>query len=223
MLQNLSEKLQLKEEKNLLIQGLPSSIEKQFAKLAFAKNVTPLLKARKIDFALVFALSESQLKGILRDVLPALNEDATFWIAYPKVTSKIATDLNRHYSWNCLKDAGFESACQVPLDHVWMALRFQRSETLIPVVEEEVEIEVEEFASVAQIDVKTIMVKPPADFVKLLRRSKAAASFFDTLPVSDKKEYVSWITGAKREDARSRRMEMAVDKLLAGKRNPSEK
>lgn len=221
MLQNLLEKLQLKEEKNLLIQGLPSSIEKQFVKVAFAKNVTPLLKARKIDFALVFALSELQLKGILREVLPALHDDATFWIAYPKVASKIATDLNRQYSWDCVKNAGFESACQVPLDHVWMALRFQRSETLIPVVEEEVEMaEVEEFAGVAQ---KTIMVKPPADFVKLLRRSKAAANFFDTLPVSNKKEYVSWITGAKREDARSRRMEMAVDKLLAGKRNPSEK
>ena len=221
MLQNLLEKLQLKEEKNLLIQGLPSSIEKQFAKVAFAKNVTPLLKARKIDFALVFALSEYQLKGILRDVLPALNDDAMFWIAYPKVTSKIATDLNRQYSWDCLKAAGFKSACQVPLDHVWMALRFERSETMVPVVAEEVEVE--DFGGVAQLDVKTIMVKPPADFVKLLRRSKAAANFFDTLPVSNKKEYVSWIAGAKREDARSRRMEMAVDKLLAGKRNPSEK
>lgn len=40
------EKLQLKEEKNVLIQGLPSSIEKQFVKLSFAKNVTPLLKSK---------------------------------------------------------------------------------------------------------------------------------------------------------------------------------
>ncbi len=37
----LLEKLELKDEKSILIQGLPSSIEKQFAKLAFAKNVTP--------------------------------------------------------------------------------------------------------------------------------------------------------------------------------------
>ena len=46
---SIVEKLQLSEERNLLIQGLPSSIEKQFAKLSFAKNVTPLLKSRKID------------------------------------------------------------------------------------------------------------------------------------------------------------------------------
>ena len=45
--QSLLEKLQLKDEKNLLIQGLPSTVEKQFIKLSFSKNVTPLLKSRK--------------------------------------------------------------------------------------------------------------------------------------------------------------------------------
>ena len=44
---SIVEKLQLNEERNLLIQGLPSSIEKQFAKLSFAKNVTPLLKKQE--------------------------------------------------------------------------------------------------------------------------------------------------------------------------------
>jgi hypothetical protein len=39
MLQNLLEKLQFTEQKNILIQGLPSSIEKQFAKIAFAKKM----------------------------------------------------------------------------------------------------------------------------------------------------------------------------------------
>ena len=69
--QNVFEKLQLKDEKNLLIQGIPSSIEKQFAKLTYAKNVTPLLKSKKVDFALIFALSQQQLNQILREVLLA--------------------------------------------------------------------------------------------------------------------------------------------------------
>jgi len=46
-MQSLFEKLQLKDEKNLLIQGLPSSIEKQFVKLYYSKNVTPLLRSKK--------------------------------------------------------------------------------------------------------------------------------------------------------------------------------
>lgn len=128
MSQTLFEKLQLADEKNLLIQGLPSSIEKQFNKLSFAKNMTPLLKSRKIDFALVFAVSENQLNCILKDVMPSLKEDSKFWVAYPKSTSKISTDLNRERSWNRLTSEGYESLDRVELDHVWSAMLFGRSE-----------------------------------------------------------------------------------------------
>ncbi len=128
MSQTLFEKLQYADEKNLLIQGLPSSIEKQFHKLSFAKNVTPLLRSRKIDFALVFAVNVNQLNGILNEVMPALKEDSKFWVAYPKVASKIVTDLNRDRSWNRLTNAGYESIHQVELDHVWTAMRFEKAE-----------------------------------------------------------------------------------------------
>ncbi len=126
MSQTLLEKLQLADEKNLLIQGLPSSIEKQFSKLSFAKNMTPLLKSRKIDFALVFAVNENQLNGILKDVMPSLKGESKFWVAYPKATSKIVTDLNRECSWNRLTCEGYESIERVELDHVWTAMRFTR-------------------------------------------------------------------------------------------------
>ena len=128
MSQTLLEKLQLQDEKNLLIQGLPSSIEKQFTKLAFAKNLTPLLKSRKIDFALIFAINEQQLGNIVREVLPALQPDAKFWLAYPKVGSKIATTLNREGSWGCITCAGYESELQTTLDHCWTAVRFKKTE-----------------------------------------------------------------------------------------------
>ena len=131
MLPTLLEKLQLKDEKNLLIQGLPSAIEKQFAKLAFAKNLTPLLKSKKIDFALVFAVSEIQLNAILDDIMPALKEDSKLWIAYPKLTSKISTDLNRESSWSKLAGADYESTEQVSLDHVWHAVNFRKAEAEI--------------------------------------------------------------------------------------------
>jgi hypothetical protein len=124
---SLFEKLDLKEEKNLLIQGLPSSIEKQFAKLSYAKNVTPLLRVRKIDFALVFAVNHNQLQNILQDVFPAMHAKSKLWIAYPKVTSKIASDLNRDSSWQLLNDREYEAVNQVALDHVWTAMLFRKS------------------------------------------------------------------------------------------------
>ena len=225
MLQNLLEKLQLQEERNLLIQGLPSSIEKQFAKLAFAKNVTPLLKTRKIEFALVFAVNECQLNGILNEVLPALHQNGKFWIAYPKATSKISTTLCRDCSWDGLRNAGYESVHQVALDHVWMAMRFTKKQTTPQLSNSSVNTDgvLASMDSDSDVEVETRIVTPPADFAKHLRRSKAASHFFDTLSFNNKKEYVTWITQAKREETRSRRLELAIDKLIAGKRNPGEK
>lgn len=128
MSQTICEKLQLQNEKTVLIQGLPSSIEKQFNKLSFSKNLTPLLRTRKVDFALLFAVSENQLNAILSDIMPALKEESKVWIAYPKVTSKIVTDLNRIGCWQKLTDAGYDTADHVSLDHVWHALQFKKLE-----------------------------------------------------------------------------------------------
>jgi hypothetical protein len=244
MSQTLFEKLQLKDEKNLLIQGIPSAIEKQFVKLSFAKNVTPLLKSKKIEFALVFAVNRNQLKGILREVFPALHGSAKLWIAYPKAASKIASDLNRDCSWDCLCDEGYEMVRSVALDHVWTALRFKKTED-IPVMTrgtipqgvsilEAVSVshglpsshgattaEVVATADIGQRSKRTIA--PPEDLEHSFTLHPKAKDFFDRLSFTNKKEYVVWITGAKKEDTRKRRLESAVEKLKAGKKNPSEK
>ena len=135
MSQTILDKLNLKNEKNILIQGLPSSIEKQFAKISFAKNLTPLLKVRKIDFALIFTVSENQLNAILADILPALKAESQLWVAHPKPTSKISTDLNRESSWNQLSELAYETTELVSLDHVWQAFNFRKNEEEVATVE----------------------------------------------------------------------------------------
>lgn len=118
------EKLQYNNEKNVLIQGLPSSVEKQFAKLSFAKSVTPLLRVKKIEFALVFAVSKKQLTDILNDIVPALQPNAKFWISHPKPTAKIASDLCRDAHWQAIEDHNLEAVELVELDNVWCATSF---------------------------------------------------------------------------------------------------
>lgn len=131
-IETLFEKLQLKDEKNILIQGLPSSIEKQFIKIPYSKSITPLLKIRKIEFALLFAVSKKQLADVLSDVTPALHDNAKIWVAHPKSTSKIASDLSRECNWCCIDELGFEAIHQVTLDNVWSAVQLQRAEELMP-------------------------------------------------------------------------------------------
>lgn len=216
---SILEKLNLKDEKNLLIQGLPSSIEKQFAKLSFAKNVTPLLKSRKIDWALVFAVNENQLVNILRDVMPALHPLGKLWVAFPKAASKIASDLNRDCSWNCLTSSSYEGVSQVDLDHVWSALWFKKAETLHPMpvtgLSDAVVIEIEELAKTV-----TNASSTPTELQHLFGDHPKAKHFFDNLPVTYQKEYASWIRSARKEETKTQRLELTLQRLNAGKRSP---
>lgn len=216
----LLEKLQLKDEKTILIQGLPSSIEKQFAKLTYAKNVTPLLKSKKVDFALVFALSQHQLNNVLKEVFPALNGDTKLWVAYPKTASKIVSDLNRDCSWEILTSREYESVRQVTLDHVWTAMRFKKTENIPNRARAFSEMKSKESNG---IDFEKRLVVPPVELGKLFTKHKDAQEFFSSLSFTNQKEYVSWIEAAKKEETRKRRLETALEKLLAGKKNPSEK
>ena len=212
--QSVLEKLQLKDEKNLLIQGLPSTIEKQFVKISFAKNVTPLLKSRKIDFALVFAISHKQLDEIFRDVVPALNENAKFWVAYPKVSSKIVSDLSRDCNWECLAKFGFEGVRLIALDNIWSAMRFKKREP----------VKVSKIASdIPGVKIENRTITTPVELEDLFSRNEPAKAFFETLSFTNKKEYITWITGAKREETKLARLEATIDKLTFLKRNPSEK
>jgi hypothetical protein len=219
-MQTMFEKLQLTEEKNLLIQGLPSSIEKQFAKISFAKNVTPLLKSRRIDFALVFAINLTQLNGILKEVLPALDEGGKLWVAYPKTASKIVSDLNRDCSWQMLNQNGYESEYQVTLDHVWTALRFIKPEQCSKGVTRFIKGEVE---NTAGVDNKNRTVTTPQELQVQFNKNKKAAVFFDKLSFTNKKEYVKWISEAGTDTLKHSRVIETVEKLVAGKKNPSEK
>lgn len=223
MLPNMLEKLQLKDEKNLLIQGLPSSIEKQFTKLSFAKNVTPLLKARKIDFALIFALNAKQLNGILTDVIPALRPQGKLWIAFPKKGSKIVTDLDKKSSWEQLAKSEFKTVNNVTLDHVWNATRYCTQPIATKVDDE---ADTTDHKHIIEKPIKnndeTSLVIPP-ELAQLFTENTAVAKIFGKLPPSHKREYIEWIAGAKKEVTKQKRVKDTFDKLMAGKRNPNER
>lgn len=222
----LLEKLQLQDERNLLIQGLPSAIEKQFAKLSYAKNVTPLVKTRKVDFALVFAINQNQLINIMKDVMPALKDETKLWVAYPKVTSKIVSDLNRESSWDFFTQNNYEGISLVDLDHMWSAMRFKKNGVATPVTPKATETK--EKSTKDKIDIKGIefdkkLTAMPSVLEKAFVKHKQAKEIFSSLSASHQNEYVVWIEGAKKEETKLRRLDTVIEKLMAGKKTPLEK
>jgi uncharacterized protein YdeI (YjbR/CyaY-like superfamily) len=223
----LLEKLQLQDEKNLLIQGIPSSIEKQFAKLSYAKNVTPLVKNRKVDFVLIFAINQNQMINIMKEVLTATKPETKLWIAYPKVASKIVSDLNRESSWDYFLNGGYELAATVDLDHMWSAIRFKKEgvEEVIKtaVVEEKVDKVVVEKVDIKGIEFDKKLVAIPQVLEKAFVKHKQAKEIFTSLSPSHQNEYLTWIEGAKKEETKLRRSETVIEKLMAGKKTPLQK
>lgn len=58
----------------------------------------------------------------------------------------------------------------------------------------------------------------PQDFAAALRGTPAAQGFFDELAPSQKREYLEWITEAKRDETRGKRIATALEWLAQGKR-----
>ena len=61
------------------------------------------------------------------------------------------------------------------------------------------------------------VVEVPADFEAALKSAPAEQRTFAALSYSHKKEYLDWITGAKKIETRQRRIEKALAMLEAGK------
>ena len=57
----------------------------------------------------------------------------------------------------------------------------------------------------------------PDDFLAALKKNKKALTTFDHFAYSHKKEYVEWITEAKRAETRTQRLDTAINWLVEGK------
>ncbi len=72
-------------------------------------------------------------------------------------------------------------------------------------------------------DTEERVLEVPKPLEKALAKSAKARKFFDSLSFTNRKEYCQWISSAKREETREKRLASTIEKLLAGKKNPSEK
>ena len=67
-------------------------------------------------------------------------------------------------------------------------------------------------------DLEERMIEIPKDLLKELKKDKEAKAFFDKLSYTHRKEYVNWVTEAKKEETRQNRIIKAIEMLKKGKR-----
>jgi hypothetical protein len=78
------------------------------------------------DFVLAFAHSQEELNTLVPKILLTLKDATIFWVAYPKKSSKIKSDLNRDQGWQILHEAGYEGVSLIAIDETWSAMRFRK-------------------------------------------------------------------------------------------------
>ena len=73
------------------------------------------------------------------------------------------------------------------------------------------------------LDTEERIVDVPEDLAKAFKKTPKAEAFYKTLSFTNRKEYAVWISSAKKQETRDKRLTDAIKKLLAGKKNPSAK
>lgn len=72
-------------------------------------------------------------------------------------------------------------------------------------------------------DTEERVVTIPAELEIILKKNPKAKAFYDSLSFTNRKEYALWISSAKKPETREKRLDQITQKLLKGKKNPSEK
>jgi Bacteriocin-protection, YdeI or OmpD-Associated len=171
------------------------------------------------DVVLAFTENARALGTLGPRAVAALRPGGTLWIAYPKTTSGVATDLTRDVGWATMNEAGWGVVSQVAVDATWSALRFKP--------EAEVQRKPASAAAPAARSNETATRKPlpsvPPDLVAALAKHPEANATWQQLAPSHVREYVGWLDEAKRAETRARRVEQALTMLANGVRDRNAK
>ena len=120
-------KLNLKDQKEIVVVNAPSSFEPSLRALEGVAVKRKPSDAKQIAFFLAFATTRKDVDTLAKVVASKTLPDAVVWVAYPKATSKRYTsEISRDAGNEALGEAGFEPVRMVAIDEDWTGKRFRR-------------------------------------------------------------------------------------------------
>lgn len=130
-MKTLFEKLKLEKQDAILVLNEPEGFSDELASLVDIDIYESVIQINKIEFALIFVTTISELENQLPTVLHKLKEDAILWIAHPRKSSKkYDTDITNAYPWTQLNRKCFEAVKNIKVNDNWEAVRFRKLEYL---------------------------------------------------------------------------------------------
>lgn len=122
------QKLNLKDQKQILVLNAPKSFETELVALTDVEIKRNLDDVTEIDFALVFVTRKAEIDELSPALTAKARGDVVLWFVYPKGASKkYKADFNRDNGWDVIAAAGYQPVRMVAIDEDWSALRYRRS------------------------------------------------------------------------------------------------
>jgi len=123
------EKLQYKEQPQIVVLNAPASSEPELKKLHGVDIRRDLKGIEAISFSLAFVTTQKEVDTLAKTICKKAQGDAVVWFAYPKGASKkYKSELSRDRGWGALGKVGFEIVRAVAIDEDWSGSRFRRVE-----------------------------------------------------------------------------------------------
>lgn len=167
-------------------------------------------------FIHLFVKDRAEVERHVPKAVKALATEGLLWISFPKGGR---TDLTRDKGWETLEPLRLRWLSMISLDAEWSAFLLRNSPPTEP---GRASKEYHERSS-TWADAATKTIRVPDDLAVALKRNGEARRAFDALSYTNRKEYVLWVVGAKREETRTARVKATMEKLLNGLKNPADK
>jgi hypothetical protein len=218
----LTTKLLIKPGTRFVVVNAPDGFDRALGSLPAGAKREKALKGA-LDLVLLFAKDSKALNPQWSKALACLNEQGILWVAYPKKSSGIVSDLGMSAGWDVAKGSLWQPVAMVAVDDTWSATRFKHSPGLADRREQRQDEHVRDADGTVVVDRKNRVITAPKDLQALFKKSAKAKAFFESLSFTHQREYVQWVVEAKRPETRTDRLTKTVEKLSKGKKNPSEK
>lgn len=191
-------KMHWKEGQDLLLVNIPDSLVN-----LFDTEYSTSGSLMNADFIIIFLHNGDEVRKHAAGFRSLDLASNVLWVAYPKKSSPINSDLSRDSLWNMLRGFGLTGVSQRSLNSDWSVIRFKPEEAV-------------KHSEKGSLDV-------PTDLINKLQGDESARAFFYGLSATNRKEYIRWITGAKKAETRQKRLNQILDMLRSGQKNPADK
>ena len=161
------------------------------------------------NWILIIASNLEELTSALSQNQTLFKAAEIIWIAYPKLSSPLKSDINRDSIWKLILQFGLTPNSQIALNEIWSAVRFKNGDAPRDWVDQYLDPQArkQQLANRPEITV-------PEELLVHFNQNPEAENFYHSLSYTCRKEYAKYVAEAKKPETRIARALKTIQALI---------